>query len=385
MQIDRPSEGIERQWTLQLGSQHPAGHGPIALTLQVDNPGDDATILWAEPHIVPLHRGVEKLFESRDYRQALMLADRHEWHSAFGSELGLALTIEGIAGMTVPDRASWIRTAMAELNRAIHHLRWLGETVGQLANGEASDIALRDDCRQVRDELVLRHEAMSGGRLHPMLVVPGGVREDTPVGWTANLRVDADRVTPLLGSLREWISGQADLSGVGVLTAELAESFGVTGPVARASGASLDLRLDDPYVAYSQLASSGHLQRVTASPGDAQARMQVLVDELEVSQRCLTACATELAAPSNQGPVNVRLPRSLRLPEGTGYGWTENPSGINGWLLVSRGSPMPYRLKIRTSSFANAQALCRVVVGSKVRDLPVILMSFLLVGGDLGK
>ena len=385
VQIDRPDEGHERQWALHLNPQHPAGHGPITLTLRVDSLRDDATILWAEPHIIPLHRGVEKLFESRDYRQALMLADRHEWHSAFGSELGLALTIEAMAGMTVPDRATWIRTTMAELNRAIHHLRWFGETVGQLAGEEPAGISLRNEARRARDALVLLHEAMSGGRLHPMLVVPGGVREDTPSGWVRSLSARVEESAQLVVPLREWLARRPDLAGVGVLGPELATAFGVTGPVARASGAPLDLRLDDPYIGYSELANSGELRRSTATAGDSSARLQVLLDELDISFQCLARCAVELNAPSNQGPVNVRLPRSLRLPEGSGYGWTENPSGINGWFLMSRGGPMPYRLKLRTASFANAQAFCHVVVGSTVCDLPAILMSFLLVGGDLGK
>ena len=151
MQIDPDGAATTREWTLELGSQHPAGHGPITFDLALDGDGDDAIIAWAEPRLIPLHRGVEKLFESRDYRQALMLADRHEWHSAFGSELGLALTIESMSGITVPPRAVWIRTAMAELSRAIHHLRWVGETIGEL-DREANGVELRGAARRSRPD-----------------------------------------------------------------------------------------------------------------------------------------------------------------------------------------------------------------------------------------
>ena len=111
----------------------------------------------------------------------------------------------------------------------------------------------------------------------------------------------------------------------------------------------------------------------------------MLAEELSVSLRCIGAAASELGSPGDQEAVNVRLPRSLRIPEGSGYGWTENPTGINGWFLVSRGGPMPYRLKLRTASFANAQALCQILKGTRVSQLPLALMTFLIVAGDLGK
>lgn len=385
MQIVPKDGSTVCDWTLELDSQHPAGHGPITLTLHLAGSDDDATITHAEPHLVPLHRGVEKLFESRDYRQSLMLADRHEWHSAFGSELGLALTIEAMSGIVVPARATWIRTAMAELNRAIHHLRWVGETIGELSHGESAGTALRNMGRDVREALTLTHEAMSGGRLHPMLVVPGGVRADTPASWTDQLRASVLATVPLVSKYAEWIAHRTELAHIGVLSTQLAIDCGASGPIARASGLPLDLRLDDPYVAYAALVEEGALTRVTHDGGGAQARLQVLVEELAVSLHCLDTAAAHLDDPANDGPVNVRLPRAVRVPEGSGYGWTENPSGINGWFLMSRGGPMPYRLKIRSASFANAKAICRTIVGTPVRDLNTTLMTSLLVGGDLGK
>jgi NADH-quinone oxidoreductase subunit D len=290
-------------------------------------------------------------------------------------------------GITVPDRASWIRTAMAELGRAIHHLRWLGETIGELGAAGADPVAaaLREDCRTARERLTWLQEANSGGRIHPMLVVPGGVREDVPAGWTGQTGELVGELTGLGAALTDWIDSQQQLAAVGVLPADAAVRWATSGPVARGSGAELDLRIDEPYLTYRQLAEQGVLRAVVETGGGVQARLRVLAGELQVSLDCLVAAAADLADPALTGPVSVRLPRSLRVPEGSGYGWTENPTGINGWYLVSRGGTSPYRLKLRTASFNNAQALAAVVVGQPVADLTVTLMSFLLVAGDLAK
>ncbi len=375
----------EQTWTLTLGPSHPAAHGPISLNLRTAADGaDDDTINWCEPLIQPLHRGAEKLFESRDYRQILALSDRHDWLSAFGSELGLALTLEAMLGIQVPGRATWIRTAMAELNRAIHHLRWLGETIGELAH-DGDDLEIRDRCRRAREDLTDLHEANSGGRIHPMLVQPGGVRLDLPTGWTDAAIELVSHLDPLCDELVAWTERARHLQGIATLTTVDATAYGVSGPVARASGLPVDLRFDDPYVAYPELESAGILTRVVYDAGDAQSRLRVLAAELPVSLSCLRFAAERLATEYSGGDIAVRLPRSIRVPEGSGYGWTENPTGINGWYLISKGGPMPYRLKLRTASFANAQALSRSVVGATVSDLPVSLMTFLLVAGDLAK
>lgn len=387
---------MQTEWTLVAEADHPGMNGPLTFDLRTtrtcDGTGDgtgDEIIEWAEPRIAPLHRGVEKLFESRDYRQVLMLADRHDWHSAFGSELGLALTLESQLGITVPARATWIRTLLAEVNRAIHHLRWLGETTVELerATGTKPSLAayqLRDRARLARDALIDTLESISGGRLHPMLVQPGGLRADAPAGWTAEVARAATATESVATELTDWADNAEQATGVGVLTTDAALAFSVSGPVARASGLDLDLRFDEPYCAYPDLIAAGALTRVRAHEGDARARFGVLAAELAVSLSAIEYCATALDG-LGSGPVAVKLPRSLRVPEGNGYGWTENPTGINGWYLVSRGGTEPYRLRIRSASFANAQALSHILVGTPVRELPIVVMSFLLVTGDLAK
>ncbi len=381
-----------RVWTLTLGPEHPAGHGPIAFQLIVAGDDADETITWAEAIVHPLHRGAEKLFESRDYRQILMLADRHDWLSAFGSELGLALLLEAQLGLVVPERATWIRTLMAELNRAIHHLRWLGETVWEVSQSTSGSVAtdesalrLRGQAGGVREQLTSLHEAISGGRMHPMLIQPGGLRMDAPDDWTSAVRtVTQSDARSISADLNGWAGQVSQLGGLGVVSPKQAIDFGTSGPVARASHLPLDLRLDEPYCAYAELADAGVLRRVTRTAGDSQARVQVLAEQLENSIECVSFCAERIDE-IGPGPIAVRLPRSLRVPEGDSYGWTENPTGINGWYLVSQGANEPYRLKLRTASFANAQLLSQILVGTRVTDLPMTLMSFLLVAGDLGK
>ena len=155
--------------------------------------------------------------------------------------------------------------------------------------------------------------------------------------------------------------------GVGVLSAAQAAAFGASGPVARASGLDFDLRRDEPYLAYDQLTCPWSRRR----PGDCHARFEVLLDQAYVSLDLATECLDRVDQIS--GPVNVRLPKVVKAPEGHTYAWTENPLGINGYYLVSRGEKTPWRLKLRTASYANVQALATLIPGCLVPDLIAIL------------
>ncbi len=363
------------RWTPSFGPEHPAGHGPMEWDFVLSG----TQIAAASPVIYPMHRGAEKLFESRDYRQALMLANRHDWHSASGSELGLALTIESMLGIVVPQRATWIRTLLSELSRAIHHVRWLGETAREL--GEES---LAESAKTIRERLIDTQEEFAGGRMHTMIVQPGGLREDCPPDWTTTVRTVAKAAAQIAPQLSEWVRHDERLAGVATLSEQDAIAYGASGPVARASGLSLDLRFDSAYCAYPELIEAKILRRIVRTAGDTQARLVVISDEFAVALDCIVECANRLDALTD-GPVSVRLPRSLRLPEGAGYGWTENPTGINGWYVVSRGAIEPYRLKIRSASFGNAQAASAAVIGESYERFPIALMSFLVVAGDLAK
>jgi NADH-quinone oxidoreductase subunit D len=362
---------------LTLGPQHPSAHGVLRLALELD--GD--VVVRAEPLVGMLHRGAEKLFEVRDYRQALVLANRHDWLSAFGNELGLVLALETMLGIEVPERAVWARTALAELNRVLSHLAFLGgfppgADPSDARGSSARSLALRDPVQRLMEEA-------TGGRLHFMANQVGGLKADLQEGWTGRARDVLRAVRSGLPALAEGVRvAAAPLAGVGVVSPEQVGQYGLSGPVARASGVGLDLRLDEPYLAYRALAASGRLRRVTRTAGDCPARLEVLADQVEVSLDCVAGCLDVLDE-LPPGPVNVPLPKVLRAPEGELYAWTEGPSGTSGYYLVSRGEKTPWRLKLRTASFNNVQVLREILPGVRLAELTGVLASLFYVVGDV--
>ena len=357
---------------LDIAPQHPSAHGALRLALSFD--GD--VITRAEPIVGYMHRGAEKLFEVRDYRQILVLTNRHDWLSAFSNELGLVLALERMLGMEVPVRAVWLRTLLAELNRIANHLLFLGTVPGTTTEMFVTTAPQREALIEV-----LEH--FSGGRVHYMSNQVGGLKDDMPAGWPAQCRAALAAIRAAHLDLRERVAAaSASWAGVGVLRPELIDSYGVSGPIARASGIDRDLRRDEPYLAYGDL-PAGVLRVVTRDDGDCVARLEVLLEQVDVALDIAEACLDALAA--IPGPVNVRLPKVLRAPEGDIYCWTENPLGINGYWLVSRGEKTPHRLKLRTASYNNVQVLRDVLPGSRVADLVPVLSTFFFVTGDIDK
>jgi NADH-quinone oxidoreductase subunit D len=335
---------------LPLGPHHPSAHGVLQVRLTVD--GD--TVVTADPIIGFMHRGAEKLFEVRDYRQITVLANRHDWLSAFGSEIGVVTAVERMLGLELPPRAVWLRTLLAELNRALNHLMFLG------------GLTQREPLQAVLEEA-------SGGRIHYMANRVGGLKEDVPAGWT-------DRVRRAVAAVRADLPAVPEVApGIGVLSLADAKAYGVSGPVGRASGLDVDLRRDEPYLAYGELA----VPVVTRTAGDARARYECLSDQLAVALDLADAVLDRL--PALTGPVNVRLPKTVKAPEGAVYEWTENPLGINGYYLVSRGERTPWRLKLRSASFNNVQALKALLPGTAVEDLVAVLGSVFFVVGDIDR
>ena len=364
---------------LNIGPQHPATHGVLRLRLTMDG----ERILGCEPIIGYMHRGAEKLFEVRDYRQIIVLANRHDWLSAFSNELGVVLAVERMMGLEVPARAVWIRTLMAELNRVLNHLMFLGSYPLELGAITPIFYAFRE-----RETVQAVMEELSGGRMHYMFNRVGGLKEDLPVGWLDRAGAAVDAVRGRLPDIENLVLGneifRARTVGVGRLAPELITSYGVSGPIARASGVDADLRRDEPYLAYDELARDGVLRVVGRTDGDCFARFSVLLDQVKVSLDLADACLDRLAS-MPAGPVNVRLPKILKVPEGQTYAWTENPLGINGYYLVSRGDKTPWRLKLRSASFNNIAVLPEMLPGCVVADMVAILGSMFFVVGDIDK
>ncbi|NBE96373.1 NADH-quinone oxidoreductase subunit D [Nonomuraea sp. KC401] len=360
---------------LNIGPQHPSTHGVLRLRLTLDG----ERIATAEPIIGYMHRGAEKLFEVRDYRQIIMLANRHDWLSGFANELGVVLAAERLLGMEPPVRAVWARTLLAELNRVLNHLMFLGSYPLEL--GAITPLFYAFDERE-RIQAVM--EEISGGRMHYMFNRVGGLKEDLPLGWL-------DRVSAAVAQTRRRVPDIENLilnndiflartTGVGVLTRDQIMQYGVSGPIARASGVDFDLRRDEPYLAYPELP----VKVITRSAGDCHTRFEVLLEQLKVSLDLADACAERLRA-LPPGPINQRLPKVLKVPEGHTYAWTENPLGINGYYLVSRGDKTPWRLKLRSASYNNIQVLREMLPGHLVADMVAILGSMFFVVGDIDK
>jgi NADH-quinone oxidoreductase subunit D len=362
---------------LNIGPQHPSTHGVLRLKLVLDG----ERVVSAEPIIGYMHRGAEKLFEVRDYRQITVLANRHDWLSAFSNELGVVMAVERMLGMEVPERAVWLRTLLAELNRVLNHLMFLGSFPLEMGAITPMFYAFRE-----RETLQAVLEEASGGRIHYMFNRVGGLREDVPAGWTDRVRqavasVRARVARDLEGLVRRNEIFLARTTGVGVLTAADARAYGVSGPAARASGIDFDLRRDDPYLAYGELA--GVLRVPTRTAGDCHSRFECLLEQVYVSLDLADAVLDRL--PTVTGPVNVRLPKTVKAPEGHTYCWTENPLGINGYYLVSRGEKTPWRLKLRSASYNNVQALQVLLPGTLIPDLVAVLGSLFFVVGDVDK
>jgi NADH-quinone oxidoreductase subunit D len=365
---------------LNIGPQHPATHGVLRLRLTLDG----EQIVRCEPIIGYMHRGAEKLFEVRDYRQIVVLANRHDWLSAFANELGVVMAAERMLGMEVPVRAIWARTLMAELNRVLNHLMFLGSYPLEVGAITPIFYAFRE-----REAIQQVMEEISGGRMHYMFNRVGGLKEDLPAGWLSRVSSAVSGVRSRLPALRDMVLGneifQARTRRVGVLSAEAIHAYGVSGPIARASGVDFDLRRDEPYLAYPQLFRPGGRGRVvTRHEGDCYARFSVLSEQVSVSLDLADACVEQLRL-LPAGPINVRLPKVLKVPEGHTYCWTENPLGINGYYLVSRGEKTPWRLKLRSASFNNIAVLPELLAGCLIADMVAILGSMFFVVGDIDK
>jgi NADH-quinone oxidoreductase subunit D len=375
------ASGLETaDMVLNIGPQHPATHGVLRLRLVVDG----ERIVTAEPIVGYMHRGAEKLFEVRDYRQIMVLANRHDWLSGFANELGVALGVEAMLGMEVPERATWTRTLLAELTRVLSHLMFLGSYPLELGAITPIFYSFRE-----REELQAVLEEASGGRLHLMFNQVGGLKADLPAGWLGRVDTAIQAVRARMPDLESLIVGNeiihARARGVGVLSPEMITAYGVSGPIARASGVDMDLRRDEPYLAYEELFADGGPGRVvTRTAGDALARLECLLEQVHVSLDMAEHCLGVLGS-LPQGPVNVKLPKIVKVPEGHRYTQTENPLGFNGYYLVSRGDKTPWRLKLRSASFNNVSVLAAVLPGCLISDMVSILGSMFFVVGDVDK
>ena len=349
---------------LNMGPQHPSTHGVFRMVLTIDG----EVVRDVVPHIGYMHRGAEKLCETMDFRQGIGYMDRTEYLANFNAELSYVMAVEQLVEIEVPERVQWIRMILCELNRISSHFMFTGAfgiDVGVF--GTAFTYSFRE--REMIQDLF---EEVTGDRLMYAYFRSGGlaweVTDDFEQRVHEVLKSAQQGIRDIDGLLTENEIFLARTKGVGAISAEAAVEFGMSGPSLRASGVPLDIRTAEPYLKYEQI----DFDVVTGENGDVFDRYHCRVEEMRQSVRIVEQCMERL----EPGPIMPeRMPRMLRTPPGEVYMRTEAPRGEFGIYLVSRGGNRPHRLKIRSASLSNLQALRDMVVGNYVADAVIILGS----------
>jgi NADH-quinone oxidoreductase subunit D len=341
---------------LNMGPHHPSMHGVLHVQLEVAG----ETILAAEPVIGYLHRGIEKLFEHRTYNQCLVLCDRLDYISQYSNEWAFCRAVEKLSDIEIPARAEWLRTMYAELVRITSHLLWWSSVGLDMGAWTPMIYAFIE-----RETIFDFFESTTGSRLMPNYLRFGGVRNDVEPAALEDLhRFFKDVYFKRLDDYEGLLSGNEIFrdrqKGLAPMTTEEAIAWGVTGPMLRATGLARDLRRDAPYGMYDQL----DFEVPTDTRGDAWARYNVRVQEMRQSGRMVMQCIEKMA----EGEFRTKVPRMIKPPEGEVYVRTESTRGELGFYLVSDGSTMPYRLRVRSPAFVNISSLPRLAPGAKMSD-----------------
>ncbi len=367
--VELETEGM----TLNLGPQHPATHGTLRIIAKLDG----EQVIAAEPVMGYMHRGYEKLVEVRTYPQINTLVNRIDWVGSFANEVPFILATEQLMEIEAPPRAQWIRTALFEMSRIANIILFAGDMALQLGAQTPAFYAFRD-----REFVLNQMEALTGGRFHPNFDRIGGLKDDLPKGWIDDTKAAMDRVEGFCDLMENLVMGneifQARTRGVGIIPADVAQAYGLSGPNLRASGVDWDLRRDAPTgLVYDQL----DWQVFTHPDGDCFARFWLRLQETREAARIVVQCLDGLP----KGPIMAKVPRIIKVPAGEAWVATENPLGEMGYYVVSKGDLGPFRLKIRSASFNNIAIAPWVLRGVYVPDIISILASLYFILGDIDR
>ena len=413
-----------RNYTINFGPQHPAAHGVLRMVLEMDG----ETIVRADPHIGLLHRGTEKLAETRTYLQALPYMDRLDYVSMMCNEQAYCLAVEKLVGIEVPERGQYIRVMFAEVTRILNHLMGIGAHAIDIGAMTVFLYAFRE-----REELMDLYEAVSGARLHAAYFRPGGVYRDLPdympkyesskfrnakvlqklnearegtmlyfiESFTNRFPKCIDEYETLLTDNRIW---KQRTVGIGVVSPERALQKGFTGVMLRGSGVEWDVRKKTPYDAYAKM----DFDIPVGLNGDCYDRYLCRISEMRESNRIIQQCVKWLRV--NPGPVIVEnhkvappkrtemkmgmedlihhfklFTEGMHVPEGETYSAIEHPKGEFGIYMISDGANKPYRMKIRAPGFAHMQGMDEMARGHMLSDVVAIIGTQDIVFGEVDR
>ena len=387
----------EETMVLNMGPQHPSTHGVLRIILKLEG----ELIIDAVPVIGYLHRGIEKLMESKSYHQVIVLTDRFDYLGPLVNNLSYCLAVEKLLGLEIPPRGQYLRVILAELTRLESHLMWLGSQ----ANDIGAITPLLYTFRE-REGLLDLFEMAGGSRMHTSYIRIGGLLRDVPPEFIPKVKSFCEAFPRLMkdyeGLLTKNRIWQNRTRGVGVISAAEAINLSLSGPMLRGSGVNHDLRKACPYSGYDQFAFAIPVEK----DGDVYARYLVRLEEMRQSINIVRQAVEKLpSGPINSGVAQVVPPEKQRVgtdieslihqfhimvegfkvPAGEVYSSVESPRGELGYYICSDGSGKPYRIKVRTPSFVNLQALAPMIKGRLLADIVAIIGSIDIILGDVDK
>jgi len=396
-----PPEDPDEDQTMiiNMGPQHPSTHGVLRLMLELQG----ETVLRCKPIIGYLHTGMEKTGEQLTFLQGGTNVTRMDYLSPFANELVFSMATERLLGIdeAIPERATWIRMLMAELNRMSSHLLFMATNGMDLGAVSMMIYGWRE-----REEVLRFFQQVTGLRMNHNYIRPGGVAADLPAGWRDGVLRLLELIPPRLDEYETLLNGQPiyrdRLQGVGVITPSEAVALGATGPILRATGVEWDLRRHMPYLHYDEL----DFDVVVGTYGDAFDRYAIRLAEIRESMRLVRQILDRMPAGDYRiqdkkvtPPPRARIDESMealihhfklftegfKVPEGEVYVAIESPRGEVGCYIASDGGPKPYRMHVRAPSFANIQCLPHMMRGGLVADAVAVISSVDPVLGDVDR
>jgi NADH-quinone oxidoreductase subunit D len=383
-----PLEGENDQTMLMnMGPSHPSTHGVLRLMLELDG----ETVIRSKPVIGYLHTGMEKTGEELTYIQGATNVTRMDYASPLFNELAFSLAVEELIGIEIPERATWIRMLMTEMNRISSHLLFMATNGMDLGAVSMMIYGWRE-----REQVLRFFQKVTGLRMNHNYIRPGGVAADLPDGWRDDVLHLMDMLPPRLEEYDILMTGQPiwrdRLQGVGIISPEEAIALSTTGPILRSTGITWDLRRDMPYLAYPEV----EFDVVVGSYGDSFDRYAIRLNEIRESMRIVRQILDKMPEGDYRAqdtkvtpPPRARIDESMealihhfkiftegfKVPEGEVYAAVESPRGELGCYIVSDGGPKPYRMHIRGPSFVNLQTMPHMMADSLIADAVAIISS----------